>query len=259
MLERQQIIKKVVNYLQTLHPVNAVWEGGAAAWKRIDEWSDIDLVADVNDEAVEGVMQASIVFLQNEFGIKLRFDVTQSPWPHIKQTFLLLQNTSPFLLIDFCIFPASSSDKFLERQIHGEPLVHFDKKGIVIPVDVSEEELIQKLLQRVPLLKKRFQIFQVLVEKELNRHNYIEAFGFYMGFTLQPLVEVLRIIHAPHHSAFGTRYIHYDLPKELQHVLTSLYFVPDGEALRERWVTAQMLFAEAVTEAERKLKTTHYV
>ena len=259
MLTRNSIVKPLVAFLETHASVNAVWEGGAAGWKRVDEWSDIDLVADVNDADVEKVMDSVKEFLEKEFGIDLQFDITQSPWPQIRQCFFRLKNCSPFLLIDFCIFPNSATDKFLEVEIHGEPVVHFDRKNIVQPVPINPEEQAKKLAQRIPLLQKRFEIFQVLVEKEINRGNHLEAFGFYLGFTVQPLVEMLRIVYAPHHSTFGTRYIQYDLPAPIVQQLTPFYFMANAHALKQNFVAAKKLFAEATQEAYKKYRLTKQV
>lgn len=259
MLSRNSIINPLVVFLHANPSVNAVWEGGAAGWKRVDEWSDIDLVADVNDADVESVMGLVKEFLEGTFGVELAFDVTQSPWPHIKQCFFRLKNCSPFLLIDFCIFPTSSTDKLLEVEIHGEAIVHFDRKNIVKPIQVNREELAKKLAQRIPLLQKRFEIFQVLVEKEINRGNCLEAFGYYLGFTVQPLIEMLRIVHSPFHTGFGTRYIQYDMPAEIVQQVTPLYFMANAEALKNNFFAARKMFEETTTEAQQKFKTATHV
>lgn len=259
MLSRNIIVAPLVDFLKAKPPVNAVWEGGAAGWKRVDQWSDIDLVADVNDADVERVMNSVKEFLQNTFGVESEFDITQSPWPQIRQCFFRLKNCSPFLLIDFCIFPTSATDKFMEIEIHGEPVAHFDRNNIIRPLHINRKEQAKKLAQRIPLLQKRFEIFQVLVEKEINRGNHLEAFGYYLGFTVQPLVEMLRIIHAPHHSTFGTRYIQYDLPAHLVEQLTPFYYMANPEALKQNFFAAKKLFTEAAEEAQQKYKTEAYV
>ena len=42
-LTRDSIIRTLTAELQPLPSVHAFWEAGAAAFNRIDEWSDIDL------------------------------------------------------------------------------------------------------------------------------------------------------------------------------------------------------------------------
>ena len=57
-LTRQEIITALVRGLEPLEFVNAMWEGGSAAFNRLDQWSDIDLQFDVADDKVEETFQA---------------------------------------------------------------------------------------------------------------------------------------------------------------------------------------------------------
>ncbi len=50
-LTRDSIIRTLTAELQPLPSVHAFWEAGAAAFNRIDEWSDIDLYIVVDDAA----------------------------------------------------------------------------------------------------------------------------------------------------------------------------------------------------------------
>ena len=95
--------------------------------------------------------------------------------------------------------------------------------------------------------------------EEINRGNHLEAFGFYLGFTIQPLVEMLRIVYAPHHSTFGTRYIQYDLPSPIVQQLTPFYFMANAEALKQNFAAAKKFFAEATQEAYKKYRLTKQV
>lgn len=254
MVHRNDVIRAIVELLRPLPYVNALWQGGAAAWKRVDDWSDIDLCVDANDNHTEDVMTLVTDTLQNQYGIALQFDVLQSPWPGLRQRFFRLNDSSPFMMIDFCIFKSSATDKLLEKEIHGEQIIHFDKNGALNIAPINSGEWMEKLRLRLPLLKAKFEIFQVLAEKEINRGNHIEAFMFYMGYTLNPLVEVLRIIHAPYHYSFSSRYIHYDLPADVVAYLQPLYFVGNPHELRDKWQLAKGKFGEAMKEAEQKCK-----
>lgn len=254
---RAEITSRLVSFLQNLPHVNAVWEGGAASWKRVDEWSDIDLQADVEDDYVEGTMSLTSKFLVETFGIELSFPVLQG-WPGVTQTFFRLKNTSPFLLIDFAIIKNSSPFKFLEEEIHGGAIVHFDRKGITANTSL-QENIHEKLKARLPVLKTRFEIFQVLVEKELNRANWVEAFGFYQGFTLQPLLEAVRMVHSPYHWNFSTRYFYYDLPEEWIEKIEPLYFIQNPADLKAKWQLAGTYFNKALEEAAAGLQNQSYV
>ena len=51
---RGAILKALRTALEPLDYVHAMGEGGAAAFDRIDEWSDIDLQVDADDDRVAG-------------------------------------------------------------------------------------------------------------------------------------------------------------------------------------------------------------
>jgi len=48
-LKREPILKALQQGLEPLDYVLAMWEGGAAAFDRVDEWSDIDIQFVVED------------------------------------------------------------------------------------------------------------------------------------------------------------------------------------------------------------------
>ncbi|MFN8287164.1 MAG: hypothetical protein U0V74_10445 [Chitinophagales bacterium] len=256
---RDKIISPLIAFLQSIPQINAVWEGGSAAWGRIDNWSDIDLQVDVADDLVDDIMWRTENFLEQTFGIDLKFPIQPSVWPGVTQTFFRLKDTSPFLLLDFAVIKTSAKSKFLEQEIHGNAIVHFDRAGITQGIHANTTELFKKLEERLPMLKTRFEIFQILVEKELKRGNAIEAFNFYLGFTVQPIIEALRIVHCPYHWNFHSRYIHYELPKKWVEKIQPLYFVADADELKQKWKQAAELFADAIQEAENSFKKTAYV
>ena len=77
-------------------------------------------------------------------------------------------------------------------------------------------------------LSKEFSLRQVWVEKNLRRGLFLEALAAYHVYSLGPLVELLRVIHAPHKVDFGLKDVEQDLPRgvvtELEHLhkVTSL-------------------------------------
>ena len=51
-ISHEQVLQVLVEALEPLEYSHALWEGGAAAFNRLDEWSDIDLHLVVDDEHV---------------------------------------------------------------------------------------------------------------------------------------------------------------------------------------------------------------
>ena len=93
-----------------------------------------------------------------------------------------------------------------------------------------------------------FDLFQFLTLKEVNRGNDLEAVSFYYRFTLNPLVELLRIKHTPARYNFHTRHIHYDLPAEVINELRELFFIVDLDDLRAKQERAERWFLNIVDE-----------
>ena len=247
-LKREEIIDALRQRLEPLDFVLAMWEGGAAAFGRVDEWSDIDLQVAAEDDRIAEVFPVVEAVLLSLSPIDLQYEIPQPTWHGHAQTFYRLSNTSKFLLIDFVVMKRSSPLKFLEPEIHGNAVVHFDKANIVRidPLDPGQQNA--KLRERLIALRVTFDLFQILTLKELERHNDVEALGFYQGFTLRPLTEALRIQHAPARYNFHTRYIHYDLPAEVVRKLQELFFIKDAVDLRTKQAQAEDWFYRTLDE-----------
>jgi hypothetical protein len=229
-LTREEILAALRARLEPLDYVQAMWEGGAAAFNRVDEWSDIDLQIAVDDDRVAEVFPIVEEVLRALSPIDLRYEIPQPAWHGHAQVFYRLSNASQFLLLDFVVMKRSNPLKFLEPEIHGNAVVHFDKSNVtqVEPLD----------------LRVNFDLFQSLTLKELERHNAIEALAFYQGFTLRPLVEFLRILYAPTRYNFHTRYVYYDLPADVVRRLETLFFVQNEDDLRAKREQAEQWFYE---------------
>jgi len=242
------MIKTLVDALEPLSYVHAMYEGGAIAFKRIDEWSDIDLYLVVDDNMVDKVFGDVEKALKQLSPIKQKFEVKQLPWPGVSQAFYRLEGTSEYLLIDLAVVKLSGPEKFLEAEIHGKAVFHFNKADVVKVPKLNRGLLNKNLHERFQRLRDRFTMFNVFVQKELNRGNYIEGLGLYHSLTLGSVVDALRIKHSPFHHDFKTRYIRYELPKEIVDRLDCLYFVKDARDLQKKYLEASQWFKELVTQ-----------
>jgi predicted nucleotidyltransferase len=245
-VKRDDLISALVGALKPLPYIHAVWEGGAASWNRVDEWSDIDLYVVCDDERVEDsfeVMEKTVGALSE---IDLKFRKPEPAWHGVSQVFLRLKDASPFLFLDIAVMKRSSKEKFLQHKIHGKPLIHFDKIGIVKDHPIEPLEYLDQIRERLETLKTDFDLSQVLVLKEINRGNDMEALSYYLGYVYRPLVEVLRIKHCPWHSRFFTTYIYYEMPPAVVKRLEGLYFVRDVATLGKYREEAEKWFWETV-------------
>jgi hypothetical protein len=98
-LTRDIIVQTLIAVLKPLDYVYAFCEGGAAAFNRVDEWSDIDLYLVVDDDKVDEAFFAVEKALRSLSPIKQKFDVPQTSWPSVFQAFYRLENTSEYLII----------------------------------------------------------------------------------------------------------------------------------------------------------------
>jgi predicted nucleotidyltransferase len=251
-ITREQIVDTLVKALKPLDYVCAAWQAGAAAFGRVDEWSDIDFYVVVEDEHVEDVFKVFEESVESVSPIELRYRMPEPTWHGHSQEFIRLKGTSPFLFLDIAVMKRSSKDKFLQFKIHGKPLVHFDKIGVVKddPTDIGE--FIKRIEKRIEILKTNFRLFQVLTLKELNRGNILTALSFYSGYTFRPLVEVLRMKYCPERFNFYTSYVHYDLPLDISARLEKLCCGADSDVLRANHTKVGEWFWEEIETIDLK-------
>jgi hypothetical protein len=67
-------------------------------------------------------------------------------------------------------------------------------------------------------------------------------------YVLGPLLEVLRMKHGPLHHRFRSRYVHYELPRDVVARLQSFFFVSDFEDLRVKYPEALRWFREVAED-----------
>lgn len=251
-LTRSLIIQTLVDTLKPLHYTHAFWEGGAAAFNRIDEWSDIDLYLVVNDEKVDEAFLQVEKALESLSPIEQKYEVSHPPQTVLFQAFYKLKDFNEYLIIDFAVLTLSSPDKYLEEEIHGKAVFYFNKSDEVKPPLLNKKAFVENLHKRLERLMARFNLFNNFVQKEINRGNYLEAIDSYHVITLAGLTEILRIRYHPVHHNFRMRYVHYELPSEVIEKLKPLYFVKDEEDLEEKYRKASEWFQEIMLEVNQK-------
>lgn len=241
-INRQAVVDTLISALKPLTFVHAFWEAGSISFNRNDAWSDIDLYVVSDDDKVENVFQVmEKAFLKiSEFDLKFR--LPEPNWHGHSQVFWRLKDASPFLFLDIVVMKRSSPDKFLQYAIHGAPVIHFDKSGLVHDDPTDKDGLIKKIMGRLETLKETFPLFQVLVLKGLNRGQDMDALGYYLGMTFRPLVEVLNVKYRPLHYNFHTTYAYHELPDTVVEKLRNLYFVKDAGHLKKCRAAAEKWF-----------------
>lgn len=252
---RSKIIDTLVDFLRPLDFVHALWEGGAAAFGRVDEWSDIDLYVVVDDDRIDQAFAITEEALKSVSPIDKRYPVLQNPWPGVFQVFYRLRDTSKYLLIDLAILQSSEGEKFLEPEIHGNNVFYFNKPPEINPTPIDKDRFNAKIHERLQRLHARFEMFNIFVQKEINRANSLEAIDLYYNITLASLVEALRSRHNPFHFDFKMRYVHYELPEAIVDKLKDLYFVKNMDDLQRKYRKASQWFLETMLQISARYET----
>jgi predicted nucleotidyltransferase len=249
-VSRERIVNAVVNALEPLGYVNALWEGGAVAFGRLDRWSDVDICVDAADDRVEDVFPVTEAALEALAPIELKLDVPPASTHGYVQAFYRLQGASRFLLVDLAVFKHSEPNKLLEPEIHGNSKFHFNKQGAVRIPSLDRAAFVNRMKAGVKRLLLRFDTFACFVDKEINRGNWIEAMDLYHRVILGSLMQVLRMRHHPIHYDFGTRYIHYELTPDVVRKLVDLHFVADRNDLSAKVKDAERWFRRTMGEID---------
>ncbi len=247
-LTRDEILQGLAHALEPLAYVDAFWEGGAAAYGRLDAWSDLDLYLVVADDRVADAFLAAEGALTTLSPIRRKYEPVWPPESGIAQAFYRLERTSEFLLVDLAILKRSAPDKFLEPEVHGPAVFLFNKGGAVSVPSLDVDAFVKKLLERRDRLSQRVALFGPFVAKELHRRNGLGALEAYQHVVLDSLVQVLQIRHAPAHHGFSVRYARYDLPPDVVARLEALSYVQRPEDLPETCRAAVEWFREAAAE-----------
>ena len=242
----------MVEALEPINYIHAFWEGGAAAFNRVDEWSDIDIYLVVDKNKVEEAFLAVEDALKSLTKIKQKYNIKQTSWPGIFQAFYRLEGTTEYMIVDLAVLTINAPDKLLEPEIHGKAVFYFNKLEKIIPPPVNKKPFTRKIRQKLEKLQARYYMFNNFVQKEINRHNHIEAVYLYHRLTLDMLIDVLRIKYSPFHYDFKTRYIHYELPPKIIKKLKPFYFIEDENDLQQKYAKANKWFDKAMKEVKQQ-------
>ncbi len=257
-IDRDEITAAIARALEPLDYVYAMWEGGAVAFNRADEWSDIDICISAEDGRIEEPFAVVEEALESIAPIDLKYVVKGPKLGEYVQAFYRLEGAGPFLLIDFAVFKHSAADKLQERELHGNSRFHFNKNGAVTVPELDRKAFMEKVRNRLEDLPTKMDMFVAFIPKEVYRGNLVAGVDFYRRFLLGALAEVLRLKHTPARYDFGLRYVYHDLPPDEVKRFEELYMVRDADDLLRKYKDAKAWFDETVgsldaAEIEKRL------
>ena len=227
---RQEITNHLTRSLLPLVYVRAFWEGGSAAFGRVDEWSDLDLYVMTRAGKTAAVFQSVEESLRRLSPISETLVISPA-WEGVEQRFYSLTRASKYLFIDLAVLSETSSEKFTTPEIHGKNIFYIDRDGLEGSVRLDRPEFERRMRARRASLAVRFRMFDGQVQKYLNRNNAIEALEAYRSLVIGTLVELLRMNYTPEHYSFKMEHVHDELPKTVVRRLERLCYVKDEKDL----------------------------
>lgn len=241
---RQEIIDALAQGLEPVPWIRAAWLGGSDGTGRTDEWSDVDLQILVEDAHKEEAFERVRAVLERLSPIAHSYRFPEPTWHGHSQELLSLRDADDCHFLDLVVMLASSDDRLLEPERHGEALVLFDKDGVVKPAPFDRAKHAAKMRERLPVLRELFFLLQNLVKKAVRRGAEPDAVLIYVNRTVAPLVELLRMRHCPDRYDFGLRYLDRDLPPELAAEIRAMMLPSSLEGLEACRARAEEMFRE---------------
>lgn len=245
---RDRCVQSLRSALEPHDFVLAFWEAGSAAMGRADEYSDLDLQVIVADGQTSKAVALCEEALKRISPFDQRYEVVQPSWHGHWQAFYRLEGTSPYLLIDLVIMERANPNRFLEPEIHGRPLVYFDKQGLLRPGPTDPHALAERIKHRLVALEVPAELYHPFVDKELLRNRPLDALHFYNSLLLTRLVEALRMRYCPWRYNFGMRYLGHDLPPAVYEALQPLCFIGSAHELTEKKARLLTLLRQTLAE-----------
>lgn len=248
---RRSIIDVLRAALEARPTALAAWLGGSDANGRTDRWSDVDLVAIVEDGAVEETIACCRAAAETVGAIAFELRLPMPTWHGHDQVFWQLDGVPDWCMVDLVVIRrGSTAPRFLEVERHGTPEVLFDRGGFAAPQAFDRVSHGRAVRDRLAALAPRFRLLQHLVRKAAWRGDRPEAADRYMAFTLKPLVELLRIRHCPDRFDFGLRYLRDDLPADRLREVESISLPGSLDDVLRCQATAEAIFERELPAAQ---------
>jgi len=251
-IKREIIIKCLSEILVKQNTVYAFWLEGADGLNKVDEFSDLDFVADVEDGFEDEIFE----LVESELFKLGKMDICYlqiHSHPKLRQKVYHLEMSSPYLEIDFCIQSHSrdkSGSTFFEKDKIEFPKVLFDKKQVVQFRSRNQkdfEELDKNNAVRIKYLQSVVNQHHRIL-KYVERNKFIEAWSYFQKHIIEPLIEILRMQYTPFHSSYSIVHINDHLPKNELEQLEKYFRVKSVEEIREMTIKGVNWFGKLVCE-----------
>ena len=255
MINCEVIIKKLKEKLEPLHFIYAMWLEGSDAIGQADQYSDIDIYVDFEDEYERDAVEVAEKTLAEISEIDYKY-VMNHGHPKLRQRIYHLSGSSEYLMIDFC-WQLHSRNKEEFVYIRGNKIeaakVIFDKTGVIQYKDYNEAEYRIGDAARIEECRYRYsQHCRVL--KYVYRGTYLEAYAYYNRYVLEPLIDILRLIYTPAHQDYYLIHISQHIPKNEVEKLEQFAKISTLEDIAAKTKLAENWFKELLQVYENNCR-----
>ncbi|MCC2679170.1 MAG: polymerase beta domain protein region [Pseudobdellovibrio sp.] len=250
LLTGSQITQVLVEEIKSWSYSMACWEGGSAANKRNDQYSDVDLVLAVTAGKTEEALTKIEDLLNSKYKVTHKWRVPSPTWHGHGQCFYKLAGTPLFFFLDIVVMEEGAKQKFLETERHGHAVVYFDKNNFIKPETADTADFWKKQKDRLQTIEASFPFFKELVLKEAARKRPIDTMAFYRTMT-NFLVELLGMKYRPYRYDFGLRYTHIDFPQDVQKMLEEMLYVNSVKEIESQVLKIEMKVNDLISELKK--------
>jgi predicted nucleotidyltransferase len=251
MITRDELLIRIETGLKDHPQINAMWLEGADGTGSSDQYSDLDLVIDVEDGFETEAFSQLEDILTKQGSLDLAYE---EPLHHSKLRYKVyhLEGTQDSLFLDVTVQSHSRNFKFVKENESEVPSVIFDKKGVIQFQSLNREEWNRKMYDRLYHLENTVNQ-KARAMKYVKRNKFIEAVGYYQKFVVTPLIELLRIKYRPVNYDYYIVSISKHLPPEVLKQVEELFKIHSIDEIGVKMEQAHKWFHILLKELRNEL------
>jgi len=248
MINRETILKAILSDLSSEDYILAIWLEGSDGTNTLDEYSDIDLVCYTKEGCIDDAFTRLDDCMRRLGEVDIAYEESGRPTNNRYKVYHL-QESLDSLLVDVTIQSESVPVVFMNEDKTVVPIILLDKVGIIKYHNIDHAthhlQLQSQLIRAQGIYSQRNRAV-----KYTKRGLFLESLIYYHKYVVNPLVDVLRIIHTPFQADCFLVHASRDFPVAVVLTLEKLYGVKTVQDIVDRIDLADELFHNAVAEAD---------
>ncbi len=217
--------------------IHAMWIAGSVAEGYADEFSDVDIWLDIDDDKDQEVLLLIEEVLRSRGEVDVNF--SEGITPPFSHAVYHIAGTNPLHLVEITLH--SHSHKFGLFDRLRKIKVIFDKDDVTNFGDFDQTSYDKILSERKAFLIEKIEIGKLSVEKEIKRQQFSDAMHNYIFWLVEPIIELVRIKYSPLKITYNLKHASRDLPAEAVEEVESLYKVASLDDLHSKISTVDSM------------------